>query len=184
MMCAVKGDALDAADVVVRPAERSLAPVITRLHREAAITGYRHIFPAEAPAPTFDELLVQWNAWLDPQLDHAGRTFVALVDETVAGVVRAGPDPVDAELGHIARLYVDPARWRLGIGRALYRTAMDHVRGAGFTAATLWVLEGNDLARAWYERLGWQLTGERKSVYAPTGVDDLRYSLFWSDSGH
>jgi len=29
---------------------------------------------------------------------------------------------------------------------------------AGYTEATLWVLERNDRARAWYERLGWQCT--------------------------
>jgi ribosomal protein S18 acetylase RimI-like enzyme len=54
---------------------------------------------------------------------------------------------------------------------------MDHMQATGFDAVTLWVLERNQRARAWYERLGWQPTGERKPVFAPAGIDDLRYRI-------
>lgn len=164
-------------DVAVCLGDRHLAPVLAHLHREAVITGYGHIFPKEAPPPTYEAVLAQWRHWLGPDWDLGRRAFIAYEASEPAGVVLAGPDPVELEFGHVARLYVTPARWGCGIGRQLYEAAVDHLRAAGFTTATLWVLERNDRARSWYERLGWQPTGERKTVYAPTGIDDLRYRL-------
>ena len=55
------------------------------------------------------------------------------------------------------------------------RMRLAHLREVGFSDATLWVLEHNLRARNWYERLGWRPTGERKAVYAPAQIDDLRY---------
>ena len=164
-------------DHVVTLADRSTAPTLARLQHRASIAGYGHIFPPDAPPPTHEELLAMWDHWLGPDWEQGRRGFVAHVGDEVVGIVLAGPDPAEPELGHLARLYVEPDRWGHGIGRDLYRAAMEHLREAGYGAATLWVLERNGKARAWYERLGWQLTGERKAVYEPAGVDDLRYRL-------
>jgi ribosomal protein S18 acetylase RimI-like enzyme len=73
-------------------------------------------------------------------------------------------------------LYVAPQLWGRGIGSALYSAAIDHLREAPFVEATLRVLERNERARSWYERPLWRFTGERKTVYAPAGVDD-RYRI-------
>jgi ribosomal protein S18 acetylase RimI-like enzyme len=158
-------------------ADRTIAPVLARLQHRSSIAGYGHIFPPEAPPPTHEELVALWEHWLGPDWDQGRRAFVVRADDEVVGVVLSGPDPVRPEFGHLARLYVDPERWREGIGRALYRAAMDDMRSAGYPAATLWVLERNDKARAWYERLGWALTGIRKTVYEPTGIDDVQYRI-------
>jgi ribosomal protein S18 acetylase RimI-like enzyme len=105
------------------------------------------------------------------------RAFVAREDQTTVGVVLAGEDPMDASLGHVSRLHVAPERWGQGIATSLYDAAVDHLRTVGFAEATLWVLERNERARSWYERLGWECTGERKPVWPPAGIDDLRYRL-------
>ena len=97
--------------------------------------------------------------------------------DDLVGVVLAGPDPDDSALGQLARLHVKSSSWGHGIGRLLYAVAVSHLRTAGFTEASLWALEGNDLARSWYERLGWRPTGERRPIYAPAGTDDVRYLL-------
>ena len=164
-------------DAVVRLADRGEARTLASLHLEAAIAGYGHIFPEEAVPPTLDEVLVQWQHWLGPDWDEGRRAFVAELDATVVGVVLAGSDPSEPRCGHVARLYVRPDRWGARTGSALYRRATAHLREAGFSEATLWVLEHNLRARGWYERLGWRLTGERKPVYAPAQIDDLRYRI-------
>jgi GNAT superfamily N-acetyltransferase len=115
------------------------------------------------------------DALLGSDWDAGRRAFVAEVRSAAVGVVFAGPDPIEPDAGHVARLYVTPDRWAQGIGRALYEAAVSHLRAVGFVDATLWVLEGNARARSWYERLGWRPTGERKSVFAPAGIEDLRY---------
>lgn len=164
-------------NVVVRPAERGEASTLAALHREAAIAGYGHIFPEEAEPPSPDEVLGQWRHWLGDDWGEGRRAFVAEAGMTVVGVVLAGPDPVEPNLGHVARLYVRPDRWGEGIGTALYSRAVGYLREAGFSEATLWVLERNRQARSWYERRGWRPTGERKPVYPPARIDDLRYRL-------
>ncbi len=164
--------------VVVRLADRRSAPVLAELNRRSALTAYGHIFPKEAPPPTHEVLQEQWEHWLGPDWDLGRRAFVAEdTSGSIIGIVLSGPDPSDPELGHLARLYVSPERWGEGVGRQLYVAAIDHLRSSGFSEATLWVLEKNERARSWYERLGWRKTGERKPVYAPAGIDDLRYRI-------
>ena len=165
--------------VVVERSDPSLAPDLARLQLTAAVAGYRDIFPSEAPPPTEEELGAQWAEWL---AGSAHRVLIALDGEVLVGMVLAGPDLDEPGAGHLARLYVDPSRWGLGIGRQLYDAAVTRLRGAGHATATLWVLERNERARGWYERLGWQITGERKPVYAPAGIDDVRYRIVFASS--
>jgi ribosomal protein S18 acetylase RimI-like enzyme len=164
--------------ITIRPVRVDDAPGLAAIHLHSALTAYAGIFPPEAPAPTLDEVLAQWRDAL--RAVEAGRSaggFTALVDGSMVGGVLAGPDPAEPAAGHVSRLYVDPSHWAHGIGTRLYSSAVGHLRDAGFAEATLWVLEGNQRARAWYGRLGWRATGERKAVYEPAGIDDLRYRL-------
>jgi GNAT superfamily N-acetyltransferase len=163
---------------VVRAAEVGEAGELARLNLRTALAAYGHIFPPESPPPTHEELLAQWEHWLGPDHANGRRAFVAEANGTGAvGVVLAGPDPEDAGVGHLARLYVAPERWGEGIGTQLYEAAIASMVGAGFPAATLWVLERNTRARSWYERLGWRLSGARKVLFAPAGIDDVGYRL-------
>jgi ribosomal protein S18 acetylase RimI-like enzyme len=163
----------------IRTAQAHEAGAVAQLHLRTALHAYMDIFPPEAPPPTAEELTEQWSAWLG---DERHRGFVAEETDAVVGVVLAGPDPVDEDLGHLSRLYVDPAMWGRGIGRALYDACVAELAARGFEIATLWVLERNERVRGWYERLGWNLTGERKPVYAPARIDDVRYRLLLSPS--
>ena len=149
----------------IQLADRDQGPVFAALHLDSAIAGYADIFPEDAPPPALDEVIEQWRYWLGPDWDAGRRAFVAQDDSATVGVVLAGEDPMASSLGHIARLYVAPERWGQGIGTALYAAAVDHLRAVGFAEATLWVLERNTRARSWYERLGWECTGERKPVW-------------------
>jgi RimJ/RimL family protein N-acetyltransferase len=54
--------------------------------------------------------------------------------------------------------------------------AVDGLRQARFTTATLWVLEGNGRARRFYERAGWAPDGTHKDdVLAGTPIREVRY---------
>jgi len=164
-------------DVVVRLADRDSAAALAAVHRAAALSGYAHIFPPDAPPPTWEEDLARWEHWLGPDWDRGRRAHVAVVARRVVGVVLSGPDPEEPGVGHLARLYVDPSWWGRGVGTRLHAAALDHLVGRGDPEATLWVLEANDRARRWYERLGWRLGGRRKTTYAPAGIEDVQYRL-------
>lgn len=163
---------------MLRSAEPHDGPVVARLHLDAAIAGYQHIFPPEAPVPTYEELLAHWSGWLEPTTPSRHvHALVAERDGRVTGAVVAGADASDPQLGHLSRLYVAPELWGQGIGGRLHSSALIHLRDQGYAEATLWVLERNDWARSWYERLGWSVTAERRPVYAPGGIDDVLYRI-------
>lgn len=154
----------------IRAASERDLQVLAGVHRMTAMHAFASIFPPEAPVPSVEEFLDAWRANFAPDAIDAGtRAFVAETDDAI-GVVVAAP-------AHLSRLYVLPAWWGRGVGRALYDTAMGHIAALGSRRATLWVLEGNATAREWYERLGWTPTGARKPVYAPGRVDDVEYAV-------
>lgn len=97
-----------------RPGE---ARAITDLHLRTALHAYADIFPPDAPKPAAEELTRMWADGLGRN-DHRG--FVAEKAGALVGVVLAGPDPADTDIGHLSRLYVDPSLWGRGIGRMLY----------------------------------------------------------------
>ena len=63
--------------------------------------------------------------------------------------------------------------------RDLLDRAASRLRGAGFTEATLWVLQGNERAPRFYEALGWQHDGAERTQTELTGspLHEVRYRL-------
>ncbi len=150
-------------------------PAVARLHRYTALVAFADIFPADAPPPDPARLIDEWTTRIEAPPSEGQACFVAQDGSEIVGVIVAGRGPRDATYGHLSRLYVDPPRWGTGIGRTLYECGMTHLRAQNLRTATLWVLEANVHARAWYERLGWRLTTDRLTTYAPAGIDDVGY---------
>jgi ribosomal protein S18 acetylase RimI-like enzyme len=174
----IESERRHAADVEVsiRLGVAGDAPALARLQRAVALEAYAGIFPPEAPPPTEEALTEQWVRDLDPA-EPRRRTFIATAAADPVGMVLVGPDRRDPTVGHLSRLYVAGPLWGEGLGSMLYEQALGHLVDVGFEVATLWVLERNERARRWYERLGWELTGERSPVYPPAGIVDLGYRL-------
>jgi len=93
--------------------------------------------------------------------------LVAVDDGLIVGFSIAGPHRGDDSYGEIYAFYVEPGRWRSGIGRAL-ADATERELAVTYPAVRLWVLEENQPARPFYERLGMRADGER-DVWTPPG---------------
>ena len=156
----------------IRAARVEEAADVADLHLRTAMQAYKDIFPSEAPPPSIEELRLAWR-----ELVREQTVFVAVVDAEIVGVAVVGADPREPSAAHLSRVYVQPELSGRGIGTRLYGACLERIAEAGFKEATLWVLERNARVREWYERLGWRPTGERKAVYEPGGIDDLRYRL-------
>jgi ribosomal protein S18 acetylase RimI-like enzyme len=96
----------------------------------------------------------------DPSLTNSGEVRPGSppspLERLLGFVTFGGSRDDDAEgLGEVYALYVDPERYRGGVGRMLMADARDRLADAGFTEAILWVLQGNDRARRFYEGEGW-----------------------------
>ncbi len=105
-------------------------------------------------------------------------TQVAADGDTICGHVTTGVSR-DADrhvAGEIWAIYVDPSRWRNGIGRLLVQAGCEQLRSHGLDTVCLWVLSGNARARRFYEATGWQWDGaERTDTIGDGVVHELRY---------
>jgi len=154
-----------------RAAALTDAPGIARVHVRASQAGYRGMLSDEE----LDALSIasRTRNWLDWLLDSRCLAFVAADGGAVVGFCSAlGPSPdadVPAGTAEVSALYVEPARWRQGIGGRLLRRTLGALRRAAWQEATLWVIDGNVGAQALYEHFGFAPDGASKP-YADAGA--------------
>ncbi|RFU86610.1 GNAT family N-acetyltransferase [Streptomyces triticagri] len=85
--------------------------------------------------------------------------------------------------GELYALYVDPDQVGTGAGRALMQALLDAARAAGHGRVLLWVLEGNDRARRFYERAGFAADGAREPFEVDgVAAPEVRYCRSLSGS--
>jgi GNAT superfamily N-acetyltransferase len=146
---------------------------IGSLHYRSRAAAYADFLPPAALTFGSPAALAEWwtERWKWEQDTHRGT--VAVDDDAIVGFTYLGPseEPGVRELGAI---HVDPAYVGSGIGKLLMVDARAHLGDR----AVLWVLEGNDRARRFYERGGWVFDGTTRE--APIGdvlTQQLRYYL-------
>ena len=144
----------------IRIATEGDAQAIESIRVRGWQSAYRHVFP---PAD-LDALPVDAGRWR-PRLETPPKgwtTFVAETDEGVVGFASVGPSRDEEGIGELYAIYVDPDAWSTGAGRVLIGQCEQEL-GGRYPEATLWVLEENPRARAFYERAGWLPDGARKA---------------------
>lgn len=78
--------------------------------------------------------------------------------------------------GEIVSLYLLPSYMGRGCGKPLLEAAVSALAARGYRNFFLWVLEENRRARAFYERMGFQLSGVcRTDVIGGKAVEELAY---------
>jgi len=86
-------------------------------------------------------------------------------DDIVGSVVVDGGEPEAQALGaHLRVLIVDEAQRGKGIGRDLFRRAVDFCDRIGYRRSYLTTFEGLDEARRLYERAGYRLVEEQRDT--------------------
>ena len=159
--------------MMLRPGTERDLPAVGALHYRSRASAYARLLSPAALAYGSPSVLGEWWAERWRWERHTHRLTVAVDGGALVGFTYLGPsaEPGVMELGAI---HVDPAYVGSGVGRLLMREALPHLG----ERAVLWVLEGNDRARRFYERGGWTLDGVTRE--APVGGEttcQLRYSL-------
>lgn len=85
------------------------------------------------------------------------------------------PGPPDRDQAELYAIYVRPAWWGTGAGRALLQRALALAAEDGYADISLWVLEGNARGRRFYDRAGFQPTGESAVLTWLGGLTEVRY---------
>ena len=105
--------------------------------------------------------------------------YAAFGPETdVLGAPWPHPLSTDGEERRVAELYalyVRPAWWSTGTGRALMDRVLARSVAAGYSSVTLWVLRDNQRARRFYERAGFAPDGATNVLTGLGDVLELRY---------
>lgn len=91
--------------------------------------------------------------------------LVALVDEKVVGFACYGSSSQEdlQEAGELYALYVLADYYDQGIGYQLIQAALEKLQS--YETVSLWVLDGNTRAIAFYEKIGFQFDGVKKIVH-------------------
>jgi ribosomal protein S18 acetylase RimI-like enzyme len=154
----------------LRRATAGDAEAIAAIQVETWRVAYAHAFPSEY----LERLSVveRRDLWTRTLSRGTFDVFVAELGGRVAGFVSSGPAEDESAPGELFALYVEPATWGKGAGRALLERAETALRDAGFDTAVLWVLEDNPRARRLYEAAGWSTDGGRKRL-PHGGVDAI-----------
>lgn len=152
---------------MIREARRDEADVLAAIQRDASLAALGHVFPPESYPYPIDDVRQRWR---DALGDAEATVLVAEEDATAAGVAMARSEWLDG-------LYVLPAWWGTGIAQRLHDEALERVRGGDAEQCHLWVLEANDRARRFYERLGWRQNETTRVVPFPPHPIDVGYSI-------
>jgi len=152
---------------LIREARPDEAEALAAVQRDASLAALAHIFPPELYPYPMPEVTQRWETAL---ADPAVTVLVYEEAGSPAGVAGSRAEWLDG-------LYVLPEWWSRGVGRRLHDEVLDLWRTAGVARCHLWVLEHNDRARRFYERLGWSENGDTRVVPFPPHPIDLGYSI-------
>jgi GNAT superfamily N-acetyltransferase len=160
--------------VRIRPARIDDLDSLVAVHHAAFVAGNGPHLPPEWLADyTLDSSRAGWEPVLE---DVPDRAVVAVLEEEgrLRGVAGAGAvrddDQDSATVGELYALYVHPDEWGCGYGGALHDAARDHLTREGFERAVLWVLEGNERARRFYEARRWSPDGSREDFHGASAI--------------
>jgi ribosomal protein S18 acetylase RimI-like enzyme len=169
--------------VWIRAAIERDAEAVARVHVESWRSTYRGLVPDDYLAGlSVERRADNWRRLITEA--GADRGVLVLVDNgpqgdgEVIGFCHYGPtrdDDVEGA-GEVTSIYLVGDRWRRGGGTQLLDAAVSAMAAAGYATATLWVVDGNDRARAFYEARAWVHDGAVKVDDRETfQLRELRY---------
>jgi ribosomal protein S18 acetylase RimI-like enzyme len=188
----------------IRSASADDEPTITEIRRETWLTAYAQIIdpeiidritapgtrasaaprpdrtslvavaPEAAAAPADARVIVGYASY-GPERSVASAASVGSGAGAAAKPGSLTPAGLAGETGELYTLYVAPAHWSTGAGRALTDAALDGLRAAGYQRVVLWTLTDNDRARRFYDKAGFAPDGAINVLDGLGNVEELRY---------
>lgn len=162
----------------IRNALLTDADAIAEIHVTAKQVAYLGIVPDRALVPL--SVAKQKTSWRERIAKNTSTTLVATKAGNVKGWINFGPSrDLDARsaTGEVFAMYVRPEMWRRGVGSALWQFAKIQLQQDGYSEVTLWVLERNDRARHFYEKVGFTLESGTEKALERAGktIVEVRY---------
>jgi GNAT superfamily N-acetyltransferase len=143
----------------LRPSRPSDASEIATLFAYSCKQAYSPIFPAfilSRYIPT--KQLDRWTNHLNVMLPEHRVIVATSTSNEILGFIEVGPS-TQQDIGEIHYLFVLPTATEGGVGTTLLRAGEQWLHGQGFKNGLLWVFCGNEPARRFYTKEGWQESG-------------------------
>lgn len=147
--------------VTIREAVLSDAPAVATVHVLSWQAAYRGLIPDSV----LDGLSVETRTSLWEHHIPSGRVWVAFFGSELVGFATAGPSRDADATSELYAIYLLPSAWGTGLALPLATAALD-----GLSDVVVWVLEGNERARRFYERLGFRADGMTRQETMGTAV--------------
>jgi len=167
--------------VEIRRARPADAPAIAEVHVRSWQGAYPGLIPQDYLDALRPEDRVGW--WRDALATTPWPVvLVAEEDGAVIGFASVSPtrdaDDDSSTVGELQTIYLHPDAFGRGKGASLLHAALEVLRTAGFTEATLWALETNTRARRFYERHGFVNDGvTKRHDWIAFVATDVRYRI-------
>ncbi|HTD74362.1 MAG TPA: GNAT family N-acetyltransferase [Steroidobacteraceae bacterium] len=98
-----------------------------------------------------------WQGWMSP-----GVAFILYEPAGARGMVAGLRDETDPTVVHLMAMWVHPQIRGSGGANELVAAVVAWARSEGAKVVRLKVIQGNDRARSFYERIGFQSTGQEE----------------------
>ena len=160
------GNDVNMNNYTIRFANPSDAEAIARCHIASWQKSYRFLFTDEV----LDNLSVpeRTQRWSDI-LNKGVKVLVLEVNNRIQGFASfcsSRDKDTDPKIcGEIHAIYLHPDVWYQGFGKKLCEQAFAELTLMGFSEVILWVLEENEQARKFYQRMGFKETGHTKQEH-------------------
>ena len=147
---------------------------------EVHVRVWRWAYRGHMPAEYLERLRPERRAdiWRQDLAESWIDTWVAEIDGAIVGFAGAAPTrdaDLPAGIAELVMINVLREHAGQGVGRALMGTVEGYWRERGVPAAVLWVLTANEVARAFYARLGWTPDGATGVYEVPgAGIPQMR----------
>jgi len=169
-------------NIQIRRSEVSDALGIATVHVKSWQKTYKGLVPDEyLNSLSITDRASKIEKMIEENGEKKIHNFVIEEDKTIVGILslglsRDGDLPLD--VGELNVIYIHPDYEGKGFGSMLLNKAIETLKAEGYKKATLWVLDTNTKARAWYEHKGWKVEGKTK-VDKKIGFDlnEVRYII-------
>lgn len=158
----------------LREARPEDAEAIAAIHIGSWQAAYRHLLPAAYLDSLSAQLSRRTSQWRQRTATTGHGVLVAQDGPEVVGWIASErlsrDEGASSSTGEIQAIYLAPEHWRRGLGRRLIAAALQDLARQGCGEATLWVLQGNEQAVAFYRTLGFDAEPAATQVIERGGV--------------
>lgn len=173
-------------NISIRKATKDDIAELAEIHVDGWHGGYKGIVDQDyINSKTIDERIKSWTEIFE---QNDSETLIAVRGEKGVGFISYGalrtPPAGMSKIrplysSEIYAIYIKQEFYRHGMGRQLFKKAVENLMAQKHHSMCLWVLDKNKRARSFYDALGGQRIGKKMIEIGPSKVKELCYG--WRD---